>query len=51
VEGSRSRQDIEPSNADYVAKRPGGSGAVREVIEYILKKTGKWPELMKRYVP
>jgi len=38
-------------SADYVAKRPGGSGAVREVIEYILKKTGKWPELMKRYVP
>lgn len=38
-------------HADYVTKRPGGSGAVREVIEYILKKTGRWPELMKRYVP
>lgn len=38
-------------SADYVTKRPGGSGAVREVIEYILKKTGKWPELMKRYTP
>jgi 3-deoxy-D-manno-octulosonate 8-phosphate phosphatase (KDO 8-P phosphatase) len=38
-------------SADYVTKRPGGSGAVREVIEYILKETGKWPELMKRYVP
>ncbi len=38
-------------SADYVTKRPGGSGAVREVIEYILKKTGRWPELMKRYVP
>jgi 3-deoxy-D-manno-octulosonate 8-phosphate phosphatase (KDO 8-P phosphatase) len=36
-------------HADYVTKRPGGSGAVREVIEYILKKTGRWPELMKRY--
>jgi 3-deoxy-D-manno-octulosonate 8-phosphate phosphatase (KDO 8-P phosphatase) len=38
-------------SADYVTKRPGGSGAVREVIEYVLKKTGRWPELMKRYAP
>jgi 3-deoxy-D-manno-octulosonate 8-phosphate phosphatase (KDO 8-P phosphatase) len=37
--------------ADYVTVRPGGKGAVREAIEYILKKTGKWPELMKRYTP
>jgi 3-deoxy-D-manno-octulosonate 8-phosphate phosphatase (KDO 8-P phosphatase) len=37
--------------ADYVTTRPGGGGAVREAIEYILKKTGKWPELMKRYGP
>jgi 3-deoxy-D-manno-octulosonate 8-phosphate phosphatase (KDO 8-P phosphatase) len=26
------------SHADYVTTKPGGSGAVREVIEYILKK-------------
>jgi len=37
--------------ADYVTIRPGGGGAVREVIEYILKNTGKWQELMKRYLP
>lgn len=37
--------------ADYVTERPGGAGAVREVIEYILKKTGKWQELMTRYLP
>lgn len=37
--------------ADYVTTRPGGNGAVREVIEYILKNTGKWQELMKRYLP
>jgi 3-deoxy-D-manno-octulosonate 8-phosphate phosphatase (KDO 8-P phosphatase) len=37
--------------ADYVTKRPGGSGAVREVIEYILKNSGRWQELMKRYLP
>jgi 3-deoxy-D-manno-octulosonate 8-phosphate phosphatase (KDO 8-P phosphatase) len=35
--------------ADYVTTRRGGDGAVREVIEYILKNTGRWPELMKRY--
>jgi len=35
--------------ADYVTKRKGGEGAVREIIEYILKKTGRWNELVKRY--
>jgi 3-deoxy-D-manno-octulosonate 8-phosphate phosphatase (KDO 8-P phosphatase) len=38
-------------HADYVTTRKGGSGAVREVIEYLLKNTGKWQELMKRYLP
>jgi len=37
--------------ADYVTARRGGSGAVREVIEYILKNTGRWQKLMKRYLP
>jgi len=37
--------------ADYVTTRPGGSGAVREVIEYILKSTGRWQQLMNRYLP
>lgn len=36
--------------ADYVTTHRGGSGAVREVIEYILKNTGKWQELMNRYM-
>lgn len=38
-------------HADYVTTHPGGSGAVREVVEHILKSTGKWQELMKRYLP
>ena len=38
-------------HADYVTARPGGGGAVREVIEYILKGTDKWPKLMQRYLP
>jgi 3-deoxy-D-manno-octulosonate 8-phosphate phosphatase (KDO 8-P phosphatase) len=35
--------------ADYITKRGGGEGAVREVIEYILKKTGRWDEIMDKY--
>jgi len=35
--------------ADYVTERKGGDGAVREVIEHILGKSGKWDELMQRY--
>jgi 3-deoxy-D-manno-octulosonate 8-phosphate phosphatase (KDO 8-P phosphatase) len=37
--------------ADYVTTHRGGSGAVREVIEYILKDTGRWHELVKKYLP
>ncbi len=37
--------------ADYVTTRPGGRGAVREVIEYILKNSGRWQKLMARYLP
>jgi 3-deoxy-D-manno-octulosonate 8-phosphate phosphatase (KDO 8-P phosphatase) len=37
--------------ADYVTDRAGGDGAVREVIELILKNTGKWQALMERYLP
>jgi 3-deoxy-D-manno-octulosonate 8-phosphate phosphatase (KDO 8-P phosphatase) len=37
--------------ADYVTTCPGGRGAVREVIEYIFKNSGRWQELMKRYLP
>jgi len=38
-------------HADYVTTHRGGHGAVREVIEYILKNTDKWQQLMKRYLP
>ncbi len=36
--------------ADYVTTRPGGQGAVREAIEYILKNSGRWQALMERYL-
>ncbi len=35
--------------AHYVTEAPGGSGAVREVIEQILKAQGKWAEVMQKY--
>lgn len=38
------------AHADYVTARAGGSGAVREVIEYILKNSGRWDDLMGRYL-
>lgn len=33
---------------DYVTKREGGKGAVREVIELILKAQGKWEKIVKQ---
>jgi len=35
--------------ADYVTKRPGGRGAVREVCEMILTAQGRWEEIATRY--
>ena len=36
--------------ADFITQRRGGEGAVAEVIELILKKSGKWDGLMERYL-
>lgn len=35
---------------DFVARRPGGRGAARELAEVILKVQGKWDEVMKLYL-
>ncbi|MCI0470153.1 MAG: hypothetical protein L0Y73_00680, partial [Candidatus Aminicenantes bacterium] len=32
----------------YIAKRYGGRGAVREVIDFILDAQEKWPEIFTR---
>ena len=37
-------------HAHYVSRLPGGRGAVREVIEFILKAQGSWPKILKRYL-
>lgn len=36
--------------ADLVTKKKGGHGAVREVVEYILKAQGRWDAIMERYL-
>ena len=33
--------------ADYVTRKPGGRGAVREVVEMILKAQGRWDRLVR----
>jgi len=35
--------------AHMVTERPGGDGAIREVIELILKAQGTWRELLDKY--
>jgi len=35
--------------AHYTTKVAGGQGAVREIIEFILKSQGKWEEVTKKY--
>jgi 3-deoxy-D-manno-octulosonate 8-phosphate phosphatase (KDO 8-P phosphatase) len=36
--------------ADAVTTLPGGAGAVREVVEWVLKAQGKWEAILARYV-
>jgi len=35
--------------AHYVTRRPGGRGAVREVVDLLLRARGTWPEVTARY--
>lgn len=35
--------------ADYVTRRVGGDGAVREAIDFVLKTQGKWDEVLARF--
>lgn len=35
--------------AAYVASEPGGRGAVREVIELVLKAQGRWDDVIQTY--
>jgi 3-deoxy-D-manno-octulosonate 8-phosphate phosphatase (KDO 8-P phosphatase) len=35
--------------AHFITQQPGGSGAVREVVEMILQAQGKWDALLQKY--
>lgn len=37
------------SAAGFVTRLPGGRGAVREVVETILKAKGRWEDVIQRY--
>jgi len=37
-------------HSHLVTTKPGGRGAVREVIEFILKAQNKWDDAMNRYL-
>ena len=37
--------------AHFVAPAPGGRGAVRQMIEFILKGQGRWDEVLRSYRP
>ena len=37
-------------HVDYITKNHGGRGAVREVIELILKTQGKWKKLLEQVI-
>ena len=35
--------------AHHVTQVPGGQGAVREVVELLLKAQGQWDEILRHY--
>ncbi len=36
--------------ADYVTSVPGGRGALRELVELLLKNTDRWDDVIRKYV-
>jgi 3-deoxy-D-manno-octulosonate 8-phosphate phosphatase (KDO 8-P phosphatase) len=36
--------------AAFVTKAPGGAGAVREAIEWLLKQSGQWPDVVEGFL-
>jgi len=37
--------------AAYITRQPGGGGAVREVVELLLRRAGLWETILRRYAP
>jgi 3-deoxy-D-manno-octulosonate 8-phosphate phosphatase (KDO 8-P phosphatase) len=45
---ANAREEVK-REAHYVTEAAGGSGAVREVVELLLKAQGRWGEILKHY--
>jgi 3-deoxy-D-manno-octulosonate 8-phosphate phosphatase (KDO 8-P phosphatase) len=45
---ANAREEVKRA-AHYTTQAPGGSGAIREVAELLLKAHGHWPELLRKY--
>ena len=45
---SNAREEVKKI-AHFVTKAKGGEGAVREIVELILKARGDWPRILKQY--
>jgi 3-deoxy-D-manno-octulosonate 8-phosphate phosphatase (KDO 8-P phosphatase) len=45
---ANAREEVKRS-AHYVTQAPGGSGAIRETVELILKARGDWPSILTHY--
>jgi 3-deoxy-D-manno-octulosonate 8-phosphate phosphatase (KDO 8-P phosphatase) len=45
---ANARPEVKPL-AHYVTQAAGGQGAVREVVELLLKAQGRWDEILKHY--
>lgn len=45
---ANARREVK-SVADYVTLSPGGEGALREVIELIMKARGEWEAVLEKY--
>ncbi len=41
--------DDTKKSADYVTRAPGGNGAIREIVEMILKAQNKWKQVIAEY--
>ena len=46
---ANARREVKDA-AHYVTPRAGGDGALRDVIEFILKAQGKWKQAVEKYI-
>ena len=45
---ANAREEVKRA-ANYVTAAPGGRGAIREVVELLLRAQGRWADILKKY--